>query len=88
MCAVNTHCFCFKMPGLCPTYKKSVYAAEERKALDQSWHKACFFCSACRKMLDSTNVSGHDGKIYCATCYRNGRPETMHRVWKDFSSFR
>ena len=59
------------MPGKCPVCQKSVYAAEERKAVGKSFHKVCFVCHACRKMLDSTNMATHGDDIYCSACYRD-----------------
>merc|ERR1712212_846963 len=53
----------------CPKCSKSVYAAEERIAGGYKWHKICFKCSMCNKMLDSTNVQEHERALYCKTCY-------------------
>jgi len=53
----------------CGTCAKTVYAAEEKIAGGQKWHKACFKCSSCNKRLDSTLCSEHQGVLYCKTCY-------------------
>jgi cysteine/glycine-rich protein len=36
----------------CPVCDKSVYFAEEVVAEGKKFHKACFKCSQCNKMLD------------------------------------
>lgn len=54
----------------CPRCDKTVYFAEERRALGRKYHSACLKCMGCNKMLDSTNCNDHDGEIYCSPCYR------------------
>lgn len=58
------------MPGVCPRCDKNVYFAEEVKGLGQVYHKLCFSCSACRKLLDSGSITEHDGQMFCSSCYR------------------
>lgn len=53
----------------CPKCGKSVYPAEERVAAGAKWHKFCFKCSMCNKLLDSVNVAEHEGMLYCRICY-------------------
>jgi len=53
----------------CPTCDKAVYAAEEKIAGGHRWHKGCFKCSMCNKLLDSTSCAEHENKLYCKTCY-------------------
>ncbi|EDV37514.2 uncharacterized protein Dana_GF11368 [Drosophila ananassae] len=54
----------------CPRCGFMVYAAEQMKSKSHVWHKLCFYCSECRKYLDSTNLNdGPDGNIYCRSCY-------------------
>ena len=53
----------------CPKCGKSVYAAEERVAGGQKWHKECFKCVSCKRALDSTLCSEHHGELFCKTCY-------------------
>ncbi|CAB4065063.1 Cysteine and glycine-rich protein 3,Cysteine and glycine-rich protein 2,Cysteine and glycine-rich protein 1,Muscle LIM protein Mlp84B [Lepeophtheirus salmonis] len=65
----------FKMPfkapesPKCPKCGRSVYAAEEKVAGGLKWHKACFKCETCNKLLDSTTCAEHDKKLYCKTCH-------------------
>merc|ERR1711894_104598 len=59
-----------KMPGVCARCTKQVYFAEEKKSLGKSWHKMCFSCSACKKMLESGSEKEHDNEVYCNTCHR------------------
>eukprot|EP01089_Gocevia_fonbrunei_P019369 TRINITY_DN6842_c0_g1_i1.p1 TRINITY_DN6842_c0_g1~~TRINITY_DN6842_c0_g1_i1.p1 ORF type:complete len:148 (+),score=31.87 TRINITY_DN6842_c0_g1_i1:55-444(+) len=53
----------------CPRCTKSVYAAEQQLSAGRAYHKLCFSCKHCHKMLDSTTVSDHDGDIYCKSCH-------------------
>merc|ERR1712002_1456112 len=61
----------FKAPEQikCPRCGKSVYAAEARAVGELSFHKECFKCSMCNKMLDSTNQNCHERVLYCKTCH-------------------
>ncbi|XP_034243871.1 muscle LIM protein Mlp84B-like isoform X3 [Thrips palmi] len=53
----------------CPKCGKSVYAAEEKVAGGFKFHKMCFKCGMCNKMLDSTNCAEHEGELYCKNCH-------------------
>ncbi|NP_001158469.1 cysteine and glycine-rich protein 2 [Saccoglossus kowalevskii] len=53
----------------CPRCSGSVYHAEEKIGAGASWHKMCFNCNLCHKMLDSSTLGEHDGEIYCKSCY-------------------
>ncbi|CAH0560233.1 unnamed protein product [Brassicogethes aeneus] len=53
----------------CPKCQKSVYAAEERVAGGYKFHKSCFKCGMCNKMLDSTNVTEHEAELFCKNCH-------------------
>ncbi|XP_045108095.1 muscle LIM protein Mlp84B-like isoform X2 [Portunus trituberculatus] len=61
----------FKAPPTpkCPKCGKSVYHAEARVVGDISFHKECYKCSMCNKMLDSTNSNLHENVLYCKTCH-------------------
>ncbi|XP_040563906.1 cysteine and glycine-rich protein 1 [Lepeophtheirus salmonis] len=58
------------MPGICPRCSKNVYFAEEKQAVGKSWHKLCFVCAKCKKLLDSGSITEHDGDMFCNSCYR------------------
>ncbi|KYQ92220.1 hypothetical protein DLAC_07066 [Tieghemostelium lacteum] len=50
----------------------SVYSAEQAPGA-VPYHKMCFICTGCRKLLDSTNqcerqVDGNT-ELYCKACY-------------------
>ena len=45
----------------CPKCSKTVYMAEEVLAEGHKWHKLCFKCSQCGKMLDRY-------EIHCSSC--------------------
>ncbi|KAK0418288.1 hypothetical protein QR680_013478 [Steinernema hermaphroditum] len=53
----------------CPKCGKSVYAAEEMVAGGYKWHKFCFKCNLCNKMLDSCTVAEHGAELFCKQCY-------------------
>ncbi|XP_070568182.1 cysteine and glycine-rich protein 2-like [Ptychodera flava] len=53
----------------CGRCGKSVYQAEEVSGAGQKWHKLCFSCADCNKLLDSTTVASHENQIYCRSCY-------------------
>jgi len=61
----------FKAPEVskCPKCGKSVYAAEEMVAGGYKWHKFCFKCTLCNKLLDSTTVSEHGAELFCKQCH-------------------
>ena len=62
-----------KMPGICPRCEKNVYFAEEVKGLGNVYHRLCFTCNHCRKMLDSGSITEHDNQMFCNSCYRSVR---------------
>ena len=54
----------------CPTCNKSVYAAEEVKANNASYHRGlCFVCKQCGKSLEKGKEKVHDGDIFCEPCH-------------------
>merc|ERR1712098_206342 len=54
---------------ICAKCGKTVYFAEAMKADGNTWHKTCFTCILCNKMLDSCLVCEKEGNIYCKSCY-------------------
>ena len=63
----------FGQGNKCARCTKTVYHAEETRAIQKIWHTPCFVCAntSCKKRLDSTNVTEHGGEAYCKTCYAN-----------------
>lgn len=57
------------MASKCPNCQKTVYFAEEVKALGQSWHARCLKCAQCNKALDPGKINDRQGKVYCKNCY-------------------
>jgi len=53
----------------CARCGKSVYLAEQVKAIGKLWHKACLRCSECGTTLDSGRLSERDGSPFCNRCY-------------------
>lgn len=54
----------------CPKCGKTVYFAEEKRALGRKYHSTCLKCGGCNKALDSTNCNEHDVDLFCNGCYR------------------
>uniref|UniRef100_A0A6U6B4H4 LIM zinc-binding domain-containing protein n=1 Tax=Guillardia theta TaxID=55529 RepID=A0A6U6B4H4_GUITH len=54
---------------VCPRCKSTVYFAEAREGPDSiKYHKLCFVCAICKKLLDST-YSVRQGELFCKSCY-------------------
>jgi len=53
----------------CPKCNTSVYAAEEVMVSNNKYHRGCFKCYLCNKMLELQNVTPHDLELYCRACY-------------------
>ncbi|TPX62594.1 hypothetical protein PhCBS80983_g00407 [Powellomyces hirtus] len=54
----------------CPNCHKAVYFAEQVVGpMGVKYHKLCFRCKECNKMLDSTTIADRDGVIYCKGCH-------------------
>ena len=56
-------------PNACSKCNKAVYMAEEVLAAGKKWHKMCFKCAKCKKLLDSSTMASHDGELYCKSCH-------------------
>ncbi|KAH9837933.1 uncharacterized protein C8Q71DRAFT_569621 [Rhodofomes roseus] len=54
---------------LCGKCGKTVYFAEQVKAIGKTYHKGCLRCSECNTSLDSTRLTERDGNPYCHRCY-------------------
>ena len=53
----------------CVRCQKTVYFAEAREGPNNNkYHKSCFACITCQKVLDST-FAERQGEIYCKPCY-------------------
>ncbi|KDQ54477.1 hypothetical protein JAAARDRAFT_38149 [Jaapia argillacea MUCL 33604] len=53
----------------CPRCGKSVYFAEQVKAVGKTYHRGCLRCTECNTSLDSTRLTERDGNPYCHRCY-------------------
>ena len=61
-----------KNDAACPTCFGIVFEAEKVSAKCGWFHKYCFKCFDCNKMLDSSNFfDGQQGGIFCSTCHRS-----------------
>ncbi len=57
------------MSDICPKCNKKVYFAEQVKGAGATYHKLCFKCTTCNKMLDSSLCADKDNTLYCKSCY-------------------
>ncbi|KAF9460469.1 hypothetical protein BDZ94DRAFT_1265974 [Collybia nuda] len=53
----------------CPRCGRSVYFAEQVKAVGKTYHKNCLRCVECNTSLDSSRLRDHDGEPLCMRCY-------------------
>ncbi|KAF9561597.1 hypothetical protein CPC08DRAFT_761978 [Agrocybe pediades] len=53
----------------CPRCGKSVYFAEQVKAVGKTFHKGCLRCMECNSSLDSNRLRDHNGEPFCVRCY-------------------
>jgi hypothetical protein len=53
----------------CPKCNKSVYKAEEIRAANQIFHKLCFKCNSCCRLLETNILTEHHGDLFCKSCY-------------------
>ncbi|KAK7441739.1 hypothetical protein VKT23_016402 [Stygiomarasmius scandens] len=53
----------------CPKCGKSVYFAEQVKAVGKTYHRGCLRCNECNTLLDSTRLRDHDSVPFCGRCY-------------------
>ncbi|KAI0920392.1 hypothetical protein AcV5_010140 [Taiwanofungus camphoratus] len=53
----------------CPRCGKTVYFAEQAKAIGKTYHKGCLRCTECSTLLDSTRLTERDGNPFCNRCY-------------------
>lgn len=60
----------------CAKCDKNVYKAEEIRAANKTFHKLCFKCNSCNKLLETNILTEHQGDLYCRICYgRNFGPK-------------
>ncbi|KAF7320808.1 Cysteine and glycine-rich protein 3 [Mycena chlorophos] len=53
----------------CARCTKTVYFAEQVKAVGKIYHKGCLRCVECNALLDSNRLRDHDGEPLCASCH-------------------
>ncbi|KAL0577171.1 hypothetical protein V5O48_004810 [Marasmius crinis-equi] len=66
----------------CPKCEKSVYFAEQVKAIGKTWHKNCLRCKECNTLLDSTRLRDHQDTPFCGRCYNKRLPEERAHDWE------
>ena len=50
--------------SVCPRCSKTVYSAEEIKAVGKSFHKRCYTCAKCKGSISAGRYSEHEGELY------------------------
>ncbi|EKM52595.1 uncharacterized protein PHACADRAFT_149379 [Phanerochaete carnosa HHB-10118-sp] len=55
--------------SVCPKCQKTVYFAEQVKAIGRTWHRNCLRCTECGTVLDSSRLTENEGSPYCKHCY-------------------
>ena len=55
--------------SICAVCDKKVWFAEKIFALNQIWHKTCFKCRRCNKVLQLGQHVDNDRKPYCKPCH-------------------
>ncbi|KAJ7619399.1 LIM-domain-containing protein [Roridomyces roridus] len=53
----------------CARCGKSVFFAEQVKAVNKVFHKSCLRCTVCSTSLDSNRLRDHEGEPHCSRCY-------------------
>ncbi|CAF0980048.1 unnamed protein product [Brachionus calyciflorus] len=53
----------------CAKCDKTVYKAEETRAANKTYHKLCFKCYNCNKLLEPNILTEHQGDLFCKNCY-------------------
>ncbi|KIP09441.1 hypothetical protein PHLGIDRAFT_102870 [Phlebiopsis gigantea 11061_1 CR5-6] len=53
----------------CGKCGKTVYFAEQAKAIGKTYHRGCLRCGECNTLLDSTRLTEKDGEPFCKHCY-------------------
>ena len=48
---------------------KSVFAAEEIRVAGNPWHKTCFKCKECNKLLELGKEATQETNVFCQPCY-------------------
>lgn len=66
---IDRFSFSFFFFQIGPKCNKSVYAAEEVQAAGKKFHKFCFKCGLCKKLLEPLTMSEHEGDLFCKQCY-------------------
>ena len=58
-------------PDRCPKCEGKVFPAERRTLGGRSYHRTCFSCSSCTRVLEQGQASaGGKGEVCCQHCYR------------------
>jgi len=66
----------------CDQCTKPVYMLEELKIKDKTFHKSCFKCNICNKLLDKNNYHNEidSNEFYCRNCFSSRSSNTVSTV--------
>lgn len=53
----------------CGKCGKTVYFAEQVRAIGKTYHRSCLRCTECNTTLDSSRLTENEGNPYCKNCY-------------------
>ncbi|VDP75146.1 unnamed protein product [Echinostoma caproni] len=53
----------------CANCPDVVYANERVEAVGKVFHRLCFKCASCRRLLDRGTACDHKREIFCQNCY-------------------
>eukprot|EP00041_Stephanoeca_diplocostata_P023939 m.597221 g.597221 ORF g.597221 m.597221 type:complete len:254 (+) comp22416_c0_seq8:1726-2487(+) len=59
-----------KMADMCVVCDKQVYPMEKLSAENTIYHKACFRCGQCNKMLKLGTYAALEGTLFCKPCFK------------------
>ena len=63
------------------------FETERKSSKNHNWHKKCFNCNKCHRVLDATlhyTYDAPDGEIYCKDCFKKGFPTAeMPLIYSD-----
>ena len=68
----------------CPRCFGKVFEAEKMVAKSGIYHKKCFSCQACKRLLDGLTATDAQGYLLCTSCYKkNFGPSELRVLTQD-----
>lgn len=63
--------------AVCDVCGFEVAADDKVEAVGKSYHKRCFVCDKCNKILDIREFGENEGVLYCGTCIHEAFTEKL-----------